>query len=305
LADNDIDVSIILPVYNRAEDLHRCLRALAAQDTGEVTFEIIVVNNASTVPIEPIVRSYPSVIYTEETRPGVSKARNKGAALAKGHFLAFIDGDTFPDVQWLQCGYQFCTTHLVPGVVAAGRIQPYLEKNNFWERVDRESLNQRHFVNKFQMAACGNFWLLRSYFQELGGFDESLALYEDFDLTRRVRDSGGSVLYLHDAFVWHRCRSTWRSTYIRTLRQARALLVAFRRWGMTSRLKMAYLAVHSRVIKCWWTVWGLNEQTPERLHIRLGRLMIIWIEIGALLWFIVTEPHNTKKELALMQQSQE
>jgi glycosyltransferase involved in cell wall biosynthesis len=94
-------LSIIVCTHDRPEDLERCLRGLVAVD-GDL--EVIVVDSGSDPPCRQLVESHsgrlPALRYLYEPRPGLSRARNAGIAIAKAPLIAFIDDDTVPDSEW-------------------------------------------------------------------------------------------------------------------------------------------------------------------------------------------------------------
>lgn len=99
----EIDVTVIIPVYNNAEMLALCLEAIRAQTFPAERFEVIVVDNASTDNCRSVVDAH-GFIYLLETKPGSYAARNAGIRLAKGEILAFTDSDCRPASGWLELG---------------------------------------------------------------------------------------------------------------------------------------------------------------------------------------------------------
>src|SRR5919108_6245541 len=84
-------LSVVIPVYNGTEDLQRCLAALAASQYD--AFEVLVVDDGSTQPVEPVVTAY-GCRYLHLAGPGgPARARNHGATHATGQYLVFIDAD--------------------------------------------------------------------------------------------------------------------------------------------------------------------------------------------------------------------
>lgn len=81
-------LSIIIPTYNRNEQVLRLLKQLEQQITPEV--EVIVVDDHSDIPLEP---SWFKYIYLEENSGGASIPRNIGLDNATGEYIAFIDSD--------------------------------------------------------------------------------------------------------------------------------------------------------------------------------------------------------------------
>lgn len=88
-------VSIIIPVYNRTQDVKRLLHQLAQQSTTQ--FEVIVIDDCSHDPVEPALarEAYPFAwkCIRHEKNCGVGKARNTGISEATGEVLLFIDSD--------------------------------------------------------------------------------------------------------------------------------------------------------------------------------------------------------------------
>ena len=94
-------LSVVVCTHDRPEDLERCLRGLAAlQDDVDV----IVVDSASATPAGPIVErfsgSLPWLRYHYEPIAGLSRARNRGLALARCDLVAFLDDDTVAEPDW-------------------------------------------------------------------------------------------------------------------------------------------------------------------------------------------------------------
>ena len=80
----DYFVSVIIPVYNDAERLKKCLLALEKQTYPQAQYEVIVVDNASEENIKDVVSQFPQARLTFENSPGSYAARNQGISIAKG-----------------------------------------------------------------------------------------------------------------------------------------------------------------------------------------------------------------------------
>lgn len=93
----NVEVSIIVPVYNVGKFLAKCLESLVGQTFKNI--EIICINDGSTDNSLEILNSFAGkderIILVNQPNQGVSKVRNCGLEMAKGKFLLFIDGDDY------------------------------------------------------------------------------------------------------------------------------------------------------------------------------------------------------------------
>jgi glycosyltransferase involved in cell wall biosynthesis len=92
-----VKLSIIIPVYNVYKYLDSCLSSVFQQDLSLDNFEVIIVNDGSTDASEEIILRYKNLfsnlIYIKQENQGVSVARNKALAVAKGNYITFVDSD--------------------------------------------------------------------------------------------------------------------------------------------------------------------------------------------------------------------
>ena len=94
-----VDVSIIVPIYNKGKYLKRCIDSILNQTLKNI--EVILVNDGSTDNSLEICKEYaendPRIIIINKENDGVSKARNDGILIAKGQFVGFVDADDYID----------------------------------------------------------------------------------------------------------------------------------------------------------------------------------------------------------------
>jgi O-antigen biosynthesis protein len=103
-------ISVVLCTRDRSDQLETCLHSVAQQEYPR--FEVVVVDNA---PADGVVQALANGVsgtaafrYIQEPRPGLSWARNAGAAAASGEIIAYVDDDEEPDKDWLAgiaCGF--------------------------------------------------------------------------------------------------------------------------------------------------------------------------------------------------------
>jgi len=95
--NTNLQLSIVLPIYNVELYLEKCIRSLEDQDLEKNTYEIICVNDGSPdnskQVIEKLQQEFSNIILINQENKGVSVARNVGIKQAKGNYLLFVDPD--------------------------------------------------------------------------------------------------------------------------------------------------------------------------------------------------------------------
>jgi len=214
-------VSIVIPTYNRAKELERCLRSLFALDYPAHCLEIIVVDDASTDETtttlqhllqEAAAHGLEMHIVHQEKRQGVGISRNTGAEAAQHELLAYIDSDCVASASWLRelvPVFQDTRIAAVGGMIRAYRRVTLLGR---YEDV-RSSLfmgvrpQQVHLEGPLTYLPAANMVIRRTTWQQLAGF-APMAQGEDVDFCRRLLMSGASMHYLPQGVVYHDYRTT-------------------------------------------------------------------------------------------------
>jgi glycosyltransferase involved in cell wall biosynthesis len=204
-------VSVIIPVYNDAARLTKCLAALQEQTYPRNKFEVIVVDNGSTDEISSVGTMFPSVKFLKETREGSYAARNKGVLACCGDVIAFTDADCIPSKAWLENGCKALQNHPGCGLVGGG-VELFAKDPANPNAVEiYESLfefRQKLYIEKYNCAATANVITYRKVFQHVGLFDENLKSSGDEMWGRRVCKMGYKAIYCGDAMVRHPARRT-------------------------------------------------------------------------------------------------
>ena len=101
-----IEISIVIPTYNRKESLRKCLRSLIGQDFPADRFELIVVDDGSDCAVESLVADlrggFSNLVYVQQENKGPACARNAGVRLAGGDLVAFVDDDCIANGEWVR-----------------------------------------------------------------------------------------------------------------------------------------------------------------------------------------------------------
>jgi GT2 family glycosyltransferase len=225
----DITVSVVIPTCNRPDDLRRCLAALRLQRRIRPC-EIVVIDNrpGPASPTTAVLREFPDVRVIEESRPGLSYARNAGFAAASGDILIAIDDDVVVPDGWLE---RLVAPFARPEVMAVtGHVLPLeletrsqvqfeayggLGKGFNGFDVDGQWFRSiRGAVPTWNLGATANAAFRATIFDDprIGMLDEALGAgtptgcSEDTYLFYRILKADHTIVYEPTAFVWHRHR---------------------------------------------------------------------------------------------------
>lgn len=205
-------VSIIIPVRNRPDDIAACLQSLSGIDYPSEKVEILVVDDASTDDTPDVVSRFPVILIAIKEHRQASFCRNLAAKRAKGEILAFIDSDCLADPLWLK--------ELVPAFkdpllgAVGGAVDSYFDERGLdrYEKV-KSSLKvgswlrrSREGENFFYVPSC-NLIVKRDIFLDLGGFNENLHVGEDVDFCWRMQDRGYHLEYRPAGLIYHKHRN--------------------------------------------------------------------------------------------------
>lgn len=188
-------VSVVIPAYNEEKYLPLCLESIKKQDyPGQ--YEVIVVDNASTDNTVRIALNWGAkVVYENKRSPAC--ARQKGAEVAKGEIIAFIDADTRAPACWLSVivsrFVQEPETVVISGPHAyfdAGKITRIASYITNFTGIILDQLFRKAF-NKGGALWGSNFAVRRSVLLEVGGFDTSIKFYgEEYELSLKLKKAG-------------------------------------------------------------------------------------------------------------------
>lgn len=191
-------ISVVIPMYNAATMIERCLAPLVAMLANGEIIDIVVVDDASTDASPGIVaaRKYVQLLRLQ-SQGGPGRARNHGAQVARGEYLWFVDSDVIV----ADDAARVLRDTLVRTPVAAlmGSYDDDPAAPNFLSQY--KNLVHRYYHQRARTEAS-TFWagcgaVERELFIRLGGFDAALFRFpsiEDIELGYRIRDGGGRIL---------------------------------------------------------------------------------------------------------------
>ncbi|HSR88925.1 MAG TPA: glycosyltransferase family A protein [Candidatus Udaeobacter sp.] len=189
-------ISIIIPVYNHAHTLKRCIESVFNQTYRPL--EVIVVNDGSTDNFEEVVKecllltdgdcigvgSVLSVISQENF--GAATARNRGFKESKGEYVIFWDADTLAQPQMLQ--KMFAALQNNPQASYAYSSFKFGWKTIKSQNFDPSKLKQLNYIDTTALVRRSEFM----------GFDESLKRFQDWDLWLTMLEKGKTGVFIPD-----------------------------------------------------------------------------------------------------------
>lgn len=232
-----IEFSIIIPSYDRPDQLRACLEAVAHLDFPRNQFEVIVVDDGGSIPVGPVIEPFDgtfSVSSIRQPNSGPALARNTGAQAARGRFLAFTDDDCRPASGWLSALHAVLSDE--PGVMAGGKTVNGLGDNacSATSQLIQEFAYEHYNATpgRSRFFASNNLALAASEFDAIGGFDPRFRTAEDRDFCDRWALSGRKMVYVSGALIHHAHHLTLGSFWTQHVsygRGARRFFLAHRR----------------------------------------------------------------------------
>lgn len=213
-----VDVSVIIPVYNNSNLTKQCIESII-QVNPQVSFEIIIVDNASTDDTNDVIKSFftskLSIQYIRnETNLGFARACNAGASKASGEVLVFLNNDTISLPGWIDAGYKRLMSDESIGIVGAKLLYPdntiqhagivFEKRENHYlplwpnhiyrnENLDFPEANR---LKEYEAVTGACLFICKQLFESVNGFDDGYGMYfEDIDLCFKVSERNKKIIY--------------------------------------------------------------------------------------------------------------
>lgn len=221
---DSLALSVVVCTYNRARYIEDTLRTLRDQRGLDGSYEVVLVDNNSPDDTADIVRAFGranpefSLRYVFEAEQGLSHARNRGIAEARGELIIFVDDDVFADENLVRAYRDHFAVH--PNAMAAGgrihvhfdgmrpewlspRLMPLLAEHDLGDEP------RPYTGNRYPIGA--NMCFRREAFERVGVFDPALGrtaglllASEEKDMFMRLKHAGAAIHYVPSAVVRHR-----------------------------------------------------------------------------------------------------
>jgi glycosyltransferase involved in cell wall biosynthesis len=202
-------VSAVIPVHNGEAYVAEAISSTLSQTRPPV--ECLVIDDGSSDGTPDAVRRLGTeVTYIRQERSGVSVARNRGAELARGDLVAFLDHDDVWLPRKLECQAELLREHR--GTFALCAMEVVDPRGNVLAtkrlRPRRDLLTGMLMFDGTETVSCSSTGLIdRSTLIGMGGFDPALSMSADWDLLVRVL-LGGEVAYIDEPLVRYRLHET-------------------------------------------------------------------------------------------------
>lgn len=223
--------SLIVPVWNRPEEVRELLESLSAQSYRD--FEILIVEDGSSIPCRDVVARFAGIdrdhgtgpgagtmdiTYLEKSNSGPGPSRNYGAARAKGGYLVFLDSDVTVPAGWFEAmdaELASCPADAWGGPDRAGEGFTDIQKAISYSMTSFFTTGGirggRRKMDKFYPRSF-NMGIRKEVFEALGGYSQ-MRFGEDIDLSIRIFKAGFECRLFPEAWVFHKRRTDFRKFF--------------------------------------------------------------------------------------------
>jgi len=222
--------SIIVPVFNRPDEVDELLESLSSQTLTD--FEVVIVEDGSQIPCKDVCDKYANILdlhYYFKENSGPGQSRNYGVERAQGEYVIILDSDAVTPPGFMQAiddELKRQPTDAWGGPDAAHESFSDIQKaisyamTSFFTtggiRGGKKQLDKKFYPRSF------NLGVRREVYQQLGGFTterfSKMSLYgEDIDFSLRIYKNGYNCRLFPEAWLWHKRRTDfrkfWRQVY--------------------------------------------------------------------------------------------
>lgn len=219
----ELQFSIIIPVYNRPQEIEELLHSLTSQ-TYQKSFEVIVVEDGSNLKANEIVKNYSeklNIKYFFKENSGAGASRNFGMQKANGNYFIIFDSDCIIPPNYLVEVEKALTknyTDAFGGADAAHESFTTIQKAINYSMTSFFTTGgirgNKNAVDKFQPRSF-NLGISKKAFEVTNGFSK-MKIGEDIDLTFRLWKHNFETQFIENAFIYHKRRATLKQFFKQT-----------------------------------------------------------------------------------------
>jgi|TARA_B110000908_G_scaffold123037_1_gene144271 glycosyltransferase involved in cell wall biosynthesis len=263
-----LNFSIIVPVYNRPNEIDALLESLTKQRFSD-DFEVLIIEDGSENAAENTVKKYQSqlnVHYFFKENSGAGLSRNYGMQRATGNYFIILDSDVLLPKAYLaevHKGLEHCFTHAFGGPDAAHDRFTSLQKAINYSMTAVLTTGgirgKKKSVGKFQPRSF-NLGISKIAFEKTQGFS-TMKNGEDIDLTFRLWENGFETQLIEKAFVYHKRRSSLSQFFKQTFGFGTARPLLNKRYPATAKITYWFpsLFIVGLDISITLAIFGYNQ----------------------------------------------
>ena len=274
--------SIIVPVFNRPDEVDELLESLCSQTLKD--FEVVIVEDGSQIPCKDVCDKYAGILdlhYYFKENSGPGQSRNYGVDRANGEYVLIIDSDAVTPPGFMQAiedELQRQPSDAWGGPDAAHESFTDIQKaisyamTSFFTtggiRGGKKQLDKKFYPRSF------NLGVRREAYQQLGGFTKErfskMSLYgEDLDFSLRIYKNGYSCRLFPEAWLWHKRRTDFKKFWRQIYNSGYARINLWRKYPEALKLVHILPAIFTvgvvLLLLCWITgetlfSTGLNQK---------------------------------------------
>ncbi len=212
--------SVIIPIYNRPDEIVELLESLTLQ-SAKSSFEVIIVEDGSSLPCDDVIQPYYNQLdlhYHKQRNQGPGPARNKGASMAKGEYLIFFDSDCILPSNYFNHVIEHLSIQALDCFGGPDSSHPFFTpiqkaiSYSMTSPITTGGIRGSHKkMDKFYPRSF-NLGIKKNIFDALGGF-ANMRFGEDLDLSMRTVKKGYNVGLIIEAFVYHKRRTRFKAFF--------------------------------------------------------------------------------------------
>ena len=210
--------SIIVPVYNRPNEVDELLQSLCQQTVKD--FEVLIIEDGSIKTCKDVCDKYANILvlhYHAKENSGPGQSRNYGAERAKGEYVIILDSDVVLPATYIEAINKSLTTDIIafggpdaahPSFTPIQKAISYSMTSFFTTGGIRGGKAK---LDKFYPRSF-NMGIRRDVYLQLGGFTK-MRFGEDIDFSYRIVEAGYRPQLFPEAWVWHKRRTDFRKFF--------------------------------------------------------------------------------------------
>ncbi|HNW67239.1 MAG TPA: glycosyltransferase [Bacteroidales bacterium] len=249
--NEELHLSVIVPVYNRPDEIKELLESLSKQTHSD--FEVLIIEDGSTLRCEEVCQQFSEQLdihYYFKSNSGRSQTRNYGMERASGNYFIIFDSDCIMPRSYIELVKKHLTNHFVDcfgGPDGADSSFSDMQKAINYSMTSIMTTGgirgATQNVNKFSPRSF-NMGMSKEVFQKVGGYKDMIG--EDIDLSIRIKQAGFTTQLFPEAQVFHKRRVNLKKFFkqVNTFGKARLLLKKLH----PSSLKLVHLLPMSFVL---------------------------------------------------------